>query len=287
MKIRDMFNGKKSVLSFEIFPPTRNYPVEKLYKTLDEMKDLDPAFISVTYGASGVIADNATIEIAADIKNRYGIESMAHVTCVNSTEGDIDGMLEMMQDNGIENILALRGDDIPDVTRKHDFEHASDLIAYIKSKEMDFGISGACYPEGHQDSPDLVSDTLNLRKKVDAGADHLVSQLFFDNRMFYDFQERLKLAGIDVPVEAGIMPVTSAKQITRMVSMCGASLPPKFAKMMQRYGDNPEAMRDAGIAYAVDQIVDLLSHGVDGIHLYTMNNAYVARKITESVSSLL
>lgn len=159
-------------------------------------------------------------------------------------------------------------------------------MEFIKSKG-DFDIAGACYPEGHVDTPDMVQDVLNLKKKVDAGASHLISQLFFDNQFFYSFVEKAKIAGIDVPIEAGIMPVTNKKSIERMVSMCGASLPPKFAKMMQKYENNPEALRDAGIAYAIDQIVDLVSNGVDGIHLYTMNNAYVARRISEAVGNII
>ena len=167
-----------------------------------------------------------------------------------------------------------------------DFRYASELCAYIKSKG-DFDVSGACYPEAHAESADEIEDVLNLKKKVDAGAGHLISQLFFDNALFYRFLERVKIARINVPIEAGIMPVTNKRQIERMVSLCGASLPPKFAKMMQRYESKPEALRDAGIAYAVEQIVDLLSNGVDGIHLYTMNNPYVAEKITRAVEKLL
>ena len=165
--------------------------------------------------------------------------------------------------------------------------YASELISFIKKEDPSFSLSGACYPEGHTECDSLVEDVKNLRKKVDAGAEHLVSQLFFDNSAFYSFVERARIAGIEVPIEAGIMPVVNKSQIERMVSLCGASLPAKFTKMMSRYDGNPDAMRDAGIAYAVDQIVDLISNGVQGIHLYTMNNPYVARRIAESVSSLL
>ena len=189
-------------------------------------------------------------------------------------------------ENGIENILALRGDRVEGVEPQKDFTYASDLCRYIAS-QGDFDIAGACYPEVHSEATDEVEDIHNLRKKVESGASHLISQLFFDNSVYYRFLERAKIAGVNVPIEAGIMPVTSKSQIERMVSMCGASLPAKFAKIMQKYDTRPEALRDAGIAYAVDQIVDLIAHGVDGIHLYTMNNPYVARKITEAVSSLL
>ena len=230
--------------------------------------------------------NNSTCEIASAIRNKYGLLSAAHLTCVNSTESEVRQVLQRLSESGVENILALRGDYIPDVAPKEDFKHASDLIEFIKKEGYDFGISGACYPEGHLDSENPVDDIKNLKKKVDAGAEHLISQLFFDNRIFYDFVEKVRIAGIDVPIEAGIMPVVNKKQIERMVSLCGASLPSKFTRMMSKYENNPEAMRDAGIAYAVNQIVDLVSHGVDGIHLYTMNNPYIARRISESVRSL-
>ena len=286
MKIAQLFNEEKSVFSFEVFPPKRDHAIDTIYETLDELQDLKPDFISVTYGASGSLADNSTCEIASAIKHRYGIESAAHLTCVNSTREEVTEVLRRLHENEIENILALRGDIVPDVPRKNDFKHASDLITFIKDTDYDFGISGACYPEAHQDSRNQVDDILNLKKKVDAGAEHLISQLFFDNNLFYDFVEKARIAGINVPIEAGIMPVVNKKQIERMVSLCGASLPSKFTKMMSRYERKPEAMRDAGIAYAVNQIVDLVSQGVDGVHLYTMNNPYIARRISESVKSL-
>ncbi|MBR3786387.1 MAG: methylenetetrahydrofolate reductase [Firmicutes bacterium] len=286
MKLAELFNEERTVFSFEVFPPKRDHDIETIYDTLDELHHLNPDFISVTYGASGSLADNSTCEIASAIKHRYGIESAAHLTCVNSTREEVTEVLRRLHENEIENILALRGDIVPDVPRKNDFKHASDLITFIKDTDYDFGISGACYPEGHQDSRSHVDDILNLKKKVDAGAEHLISQLFFDNNLFYDFVEKARIAGINVPIEAGIMPVVNKKQIERMVSLCGASLPSKFTKMMSRYEHKPEAMRDAGIAYAVNQIVDLVSQGVDGIHLYTMNNPYIAKRISESVKSL-
>ena len=285
-KLKDLFYGDSTVLSFEIFPPKHDGSIETIYDTLEQLHDLKPDFISVTYGASGSIADNRTVEIASLIRNKYDLNTAAHLTCVNSSREEIDIVLERLHQNGIENILALRGDIVPDVPRKKDFAHASDLITYIKGKDYDFGISGACYPEGHPQSPDTVSDVRNLKKKVDAGAEHLISQLFFDNQMFYDFVDKARIAGIDVPIEAGIMPVVNKKQIERMVSLCGASLPAKFTKMMQRYESRPDAMRDAGIAYATNQIVDLLAHGVDGVHLYTMNNPYIARRICDNIRSL-
>ncbi len=286
MKIKELFNTGKTILSFEVFPPKKTSPIESVYGTLDEICALDPDFISVTYGAGGTGGHSRTCEIASRIKNELKVESMAHLTCVNSTKAVIDETLRDFEEHNIQNILALRGDYVEGAEPKKDFKYASELCSYIKSKG-DFDIAGACYPEVHLEAENEVDDVLNLKKKVDSGADHLISQLFFDNSLFYRFLERTKIAGINVPVEAGIMPVTNKRQIERMVSMCGASLPSKFSKIMQKYESKPEALRDAGIAYAVEQIVDLIANGVDGIHLYTMNNPYIARKITEAVSSLL
>ncbi len=286
MKLAELFNQGKTIFSLEVFPPKRDNPIATIYNTLDQLQDVEPDFISVTYGASGSLADNSTCEIASAIKHKYGINSAAHLTCVNSTKAEVTEVLRRLHENGVENILALRGDLVPDVEPKKEFLHANELISFIKQTPYDFGISGACYPEVHLDSESQVDDIINLKKKVDAGAEHLISQLFFDNSAFYDFVEKARIAGIDVPIEAGIMPVTNKKQIERMVSLCGASLPSKFTKMMSRYEYKPEALRDAGIAYAVDQIVDLVSQGVDGVHLYTMNNPYIAKRIKESVKSL-
>ena len=284
MSIAQLFQTKPTVFSFEVFPPKRQSPVDTIYRTLEQLEDLHPDFISVTYGAGGGGGQN-TCQIASLIKHKYHIRPLAHLTCLYYTRQEISQIAAQLRQEGVEDIMALRGDRVPDLPPKSDFAHASDLIAFLR-EEGGFGLSGACYPEGHTESPDLVSDVLNLRKKVEAGAEHLISQLFFDNNLFYAFLERARIAGIQVPIEAGIMPVVNKKQIERMVSLCGASLPSKFVKMMSRYEDHPEALRDAGIAYAVDQIVDLVSNGVDGIHLYTMNNPEVARKISQSVSSL-
>ena len=286
MKISSLFGKGKTVLSFEVFPPKKTSPVETIYDTLGQLKDLSPDFISVTYGAGGNAANTVTCDIASYIANTLNIPSVAHLTCVYSTKETVLKQLEMFREKGVENILALRGDVNPEIPRLHDFEYASDLTAFIKANG-DFHVSGACYPEGHLEAPSIVEDIRNLRHKTDAGAEHLMSQLFFDNSAFYNFREKALIAGINVPIEAGIMPVVNKKQIERMVSMCGASLPAKFSKVMQKYENNPEALRDAGNAYAVDQIVDLISNGVDGIHLYTMNNPYVARKISESIKNLL
>lgn len=286
MKIAELFKPGKTVFSFEIFPPKKDGSIDTIYSTLDGLSDLHPDFISVTYGAGGSEANVITSEIAGLIKKKYNTESIAHLTCVNSSKEDIDFQLAQFKKQGIENVLALRGDINPEIPPKKDFEHASDLISYMKERS-DLGFSGACYPEGHVECESLDKDIENLKIKVDAGASHLISQLFFDNSSFYKFIEKARAAGIKVPIEAGIMPCVNAKQIQRMVGMCGASLPTKFTKMIARYENNPEAMHSAGIAYAVDQIIDLCANGVDGIHLYTMNNPVIARKIAESVSSVI
>ncbi|MCM1507857.1 MAG: methylenetetrahydrofolate reductase [NAD(P)H] [Ruminococcus flavefaciens] len=284
MKIRDLFD-KKTVFSFEVFPPKKTSSVEVIYKTLDELHDLKPDFISVTFGAGGSSNNTFACDVASRIKEN-GITPMIHLPSINYTKEEISATLDEIKKRGIENILALRGDKNPDIEPKNDFPHASDLVTYIKS-HGDFDIAGACYPECHPDSDTIIDDIINLKKKVEAGATHLISQLFFDNDAFYEFREKTVLAGIDVPIEAGIMPVVNKNQIERMVTTCGASLPRKFVRIMQKYENNPEALRDAGIAYAINQIVDLIASGVDGIHLYTMNNAYVARKISEAVSGII
>lgn len=284
MKTTELFK-KKTVLSYEVFPPKPTSPVNTIYDTLNELKELSPDFISVTYGAGGGKNNNETFKIAQTIRS-YGIESAAHLPCIGLTKEDVLSKLRELETAGIENILALRGD-IPDGGYvKGDFKYASDLISFIKV-HGDFDIIAACYPEGHIESASKIEDIQNLKHKVDSGVDHLITQLFFYNEYFYSFLERCQLAGINVPIEAGIMPVINKRQIERMASLCGSTVPKKFVTMMERYEDNPVAMRDAGIAYAVDQIVDLIAQGVQGIHLYTMNNPYIARKIHEAVCNLI
>ena len=240
----------------------------------------------MTYGAGGSETSRHTLEIASFIKNEHSIESVAHLPCIYLSKDEVLEMMEEFRKNNIENILALRGDINPDLPPKKDFKYASDLVSFIK-ENGDFNIIAACYPEGHRECGSIVEDIRNLKTKVDAGADQLITQLFFDNEYFYSFRERAAIAGINVPIQAGIMPVVNKKQIERMVTLCGVDLPKKFLAMMQRYEHNPEAMRDAGIAYAVDQIVDLVAQGVDGIHLYTMNNPYIAHRIYEATKTLL
>lgn len=278
----------KTVMSFEIFPPKKTSSVETVYKAIDGLSDLSPDFISVTYGAGGSLNGASTADIASRIKNKYDIESVAHLTGIYLNKREVDEVLNELKEKGVSKILVLRGDVNPDLEPKEDFKFASDLARYIKEKEGDnFELFGGCYPETHPQALSDKADIESLKIKTDSGVGHLITQLFFDNKFFYDFMEKAEGAGIDVPVEAGIMPVTNIAQIQRMVSICGASLPPKFAKMTARYADNPEAVKDAGIAYAIDQIADLLSNGVYGIHLYTMNKPEVAHKIVNAVKSML
>lgn len=286
MKMSKLFEAKKPVFSLEVFPPKKNSGgIETIYETLDGLKDLKPDFISVTYGAGGNLADNSTCEICSIIKNKYNILPIAHLTCVNNSKSDIDIILKNLKNAGVSNILALRGDINPDIPPKDDFAHADELVEYIKSKG-DFDVSGACYPETHPDSEDTVSDILNLKHKVDCGAEHLISQLFFNNEDFYSFREKARLAGITIPIEAGIMPVTNKSQVLRMATMCGASIPRKMSRLLNKFENNPKALEDAGIAYAIDQIIDLIANGVDGIHLYTMNKPYIAQRIFNSIESM-
>ena len=266
MKTTELFQTK-TTFSFEVFPPKRTDSIDTIYRTLDKLQGLRPDFISVTYGAGGSANCTATLEIASAIKHKYKIESVAHLPGIGLTKADVLSQLRRFETAGIENILALRGDIPSGSYFEGDFPHASDLISFIK-EYADFNIIAACYPEAHTESENILSDIRHLKTKVDAGASQLI-------------------AGIHVPIEAGIMPVINKKQIERMVTLCGVHLPKKFTAMMERYENNPEAMRDAGIAYAIDQIVDLNAQGVDGIHLYTMNNPYIAEKIYEAVHRLL
>ena len=288
MKIIDKFGQDRTVFSLEVFPPKKfKDNINIVYETIEQLTDINPDYISVTYSAGGKGNTDNGGKIASMIKGIHNVEAVAHLTCLTNSFAEIDNTIQTFKKYGVENILALRGDTNPDIPPKKDFTYASDLVSYIKMNYPEMGIAGACYPEVQVEAENDVQDILNLKKKVDAGTDVLISQLFFDNELFYNFMKKVRLAGITVPVEAGIMPVTNANQVLRMVDMCGASLPRKFSMMIQKYGNNPEAMRDAGIAYAVNQIVDLIANGVEGIHLYTMNNPYVATKIYENIKSLL
>ena len=281
MKAAKLFE-KKPVISFEVFPPKPDVPIESIYQTLDSLKELDPDFISVTYGAGGSKAGDLTSSICETIQNKLGIPAIAHLPCINETKESVLEKLQSFRSKGIENILALRGDRNPDIPPKTDFAHASDLIEFIR-QNGDFDIAAACYPEGHPEAPDIDTDIVHLKEKVDAGASHLITQLFYNNHDFYSFMDKTAKAGINVPVEAGIMPVTSKKSIERMVSLCGASIPNRLAKLMARYSGDPASLKAAGLEYAIMQILDLIENGVSGIHIYTMNNPDVARYIMEQI----
>lgn len=291
MYIKDTFSQKKPVISFEIFPPKKELQVDTIYNTIDELAPLRPDYISVTYGAGGNSETrNKTVEIASIIKNKYKIEALAHLTCMTSTKDEVNEILNDLKENNIKNVLALRGDLPQDTNFKFPeplhFRYAEDLIKNIKKHE-DFCIAAACYPETHIESNSVDEDFKNLKNKVNSGVDFLITQLFLDNRFFYDFKEKADDIGINIPIEVGIMPVINSRQIVRISSLCGARIPEKFMKIINKYIDNPEALRDAGIAYATEQIIDLLSSGVDGIHIYTMNNPEVAKKIVSNISSIV
>ncbi|MBR5371569.1 MAG: methylenetetrahydrofolate reductase [Oscillospiraceae bacterium] len=282
MKAIELFKDR-TVYSFEVFPPKPDVPIEKIYETLAALETLHPDFISVTYGAGGSVPGASTAEICRTIQEKHHTVAIAHLPGINETRESVLKKLAQFKALGIENILALRGDRNPNAAPKDDFHYASELIAFIR-EHGDFDIAAACYPEGHPEAPDLDTDIAHLKEKVQAGASHLISQLFYRNKDFYVFREKLAAAGISVPVEAGIMPVTSKKSIERMVSLCGASIPKRLAKLMARYADDPASLKAAGLEYAIEQIMDLRENGADGIHLYTMNNPDVARYITEAIA---
>ena len=287
MKINEIFKHGKTVFSFEVFPPKKDAPIDTIYTTLSELKDLNPDFISVTYGAGGREAGNSkTCENASIIKDKYNITPVAHLTCVNSTKEEVLRELENLKNHGIENILALRGDIIPDIPRKNDFLHASELVSFIK-ENGNFHISGACYPEVHQDAANMIEDITNLKKKVDAGASYLVTQIFFDNSYYYRLVKEARKRGITVPILAGVMPITNAKSLLHTAKMCGCSIPYQLSTMIESHYHSPAAMKEIGINYATHQIIDLITNGVDGIHIYTMNKPEIAKAIFDSIPTVL
>lgn len=285
MKIKELFKQKQPTISFEVFPPNKIYTLEKVYEVIDELSLLKPDFMSVTYGAGGSTRRN-TVDIASKIKNINNIEALAHLTCIGATKKEIDEILKDLNKNNIENIMALRGDIPQECENKiGEFSHANDLIKYIK-EYGDFSIGGAFYPEGHQETNDLL-DLFNLKTKVDSGTDFLISQIFFENEKFYEFKEKLGKLNIKTPLIAGVMPITNGKQIRRITSICGCSIPEKLKKILDRYEDNPIAMREAGIAYAMEQIIELISDDIAGIHIYTMNRVEASKKIMENIGNIL
>jgi len=288
MRIPELYKEKKPVFSLEIFPPKRKTNLTSLYEAVAQLAECEPDFISVTYGAGGNIADNSTCEIASNIKKNYGIETVAHLTCVNSTRADVQEMISRFQDADIENVMALRGDIVPGENVQREFRHANELAIEIQRRCDDqLDILGACYPEGHYQSESLEDDVQNLKYKIGAGVEVLITQLFFDNDVFYEFLDMARSAGIRVPISAGIMPIVKASQIEKTVQLSGASLPHEFTAMISRYEYDPEGLYEAGIEYAVGQIRDLIDHGVDGIHVYTMNDPRVAIRVHEAIRDLL
>ena len=282
--MKDFFRLPAPSYTFEIFPPKGSTDLAGTYATVDALASLTPDLISVTYGAGGTSRDN-TLDIASTIQNRYDICGLAHLTCVGSTKENIADILDELQANHVGNILALRGD-LKEPSELGEFRHASDLIAFIR-KRRGFRIFAACYPEKHLEAPSLEEDLSRLKEKSDLGVDALISQLFFDNDVFCRFRDRARALGVTVPIIAGIMPITSAAQIDKMVTMCGATVPDRVRRFVDAYGHNSRAIKEAGIAYATEQIVDLLARGVDGIHLYTMNQADVIRHIDENIRGIL
>lgn len=272
-------------ISLEIFPPKKEEEFAGAYELLDKMALLNPDFISVTYGAGGS-RSKKTVEMTSYIHNTLKIPALAHLTCVGNTKNDIDRVVSDLKAAGIHRILALRGDRPAYMTDEQynarEFEHASDMITYLK-KNTDLSISGACYPEKHFESRSFTEDIRYLKQKVDLGLEMLISQLFFDNDMFYRFEEMIRIAGIDIPICAGIMPITTSKQLGTTVSLSGSSVPKKLADLIASYDNKPEDMRKAGIEYAVNQILDLKAHGIKDIHLYSMNKAKSTKEIFEAI----
>lgn len=282
--LQNMFDNKKSI-SFEIFPPKKDGAFDTVFETLDALGKLNPDFISVTYGAGGS-RSGETIQIASYIQNTLGIDAMAHVTCVGSRKEQLLKVCEALKENHIEHILALRGDRPRDMSDEQflsrDFAHASDMMSFIR-EHTGLHMAGACYPEKHFEAFSMESDLNNLRRKQEAGAEFFISQLFFDNDFYYSFLEKAAKKGITVPICAGIMPITSAKQIGTTITLAGSSVPKALADIIATYGDNPEEMRKAGIDYAIRQIRDLQENGVGDIHIYTMNKPKMATEIMNAI----
>lgn len=286
MKVIDILNQKEVTLSFEVFPPKTDAGFASVERATREIAALHPDFMSVTYGAGGGTSKN-TVRVVDDLQKKYGVSVLAHLTCVSSTREFVKKMIEQYRDHGIENIMALRGDIPKEGRTAWDFNHASELIYAIKSQDSDFCIGGACYPEGHVECERQSEDIRHLKEKVDAGCDFLTTQMFFDNNILYNFLYRIREAGIEVPVIAGIMPITNAKQVARSVALSGSTIPRRFRAMVDRFGDDPDKMRQAGVIYATEQIIDLISNGVNHIHIYTMNKPDIAAGIKESLSEII
>ena len=290
MKISELFKTKTPTLSFEVFPPKTSDTYETVKDAAEHIAALGPDFMSVTYGAGGGTS-KYTIDIAADIEERYGVPVIAHLTCVSSSRDTVKARIEDMANAGIKNVLALRGD-VPESMKNDDrslwhYSHAVDLIREIKESGKDFCIGGACYPEVHPESSCQKEDIKHLKEKIDAGCEFLTTQMFFDNNLFYNFMYKIREAGITVPIVAGIMPITNAKQVERAIKLSGSHMPQRFKALVDHFGTDPKAMMQAGIAYSTDQIIDLLANGISAVHVYSMNKPEVAAAIQKNLSEII
>ena len=289
MKLSTLFSDKLS-LSFEVFPPKTDSSFESVKFATEEIAKLRPSFMSVTYGAGGSTSEY-TLEIAKNIKYQYGVPTLAHLTCVSSTRETVRERLSRMHEAGIENVMALRGDLTPELMdsdrEEWDYRYAVDLIRDIKESGYDFCIGGACYPEIHPESANQAEDIKHLKEKVDAGCEFLTTQMFFDNNLLYNFLYKFREAGITVPVIPGIMPITNANQIERALKLSGSFIPQRFKSLVDKFASSPDAMKQAGIAYATDQIIDLFANGITNVHVYSMNKPDVAEKIQSNLSDII
>ena len=290
MKLTEIFKKGVPSLSFEVFPPKVDSAFESVKHATEEIAKLRPSFMSVTYGAGGGTSEY-TLEIAKSIKKQYGVPTIAHLTCVSSSKETVRKKIDEIKAAGIDNIMALRGDLTPELekTDRSDwhYHYAIDLVRELKNSNHDFCIGGACYPEIHPESANQVDDIKRLKEKVDAGCDFLTTQMFFDNNLLFNFLYKIREAGITVPVIPGIMPITNAKQIDRALKLSGSFVPQRFKSIVDKFGGNPDAMKQAGIAYATDQIIDLYANGITNVHVYSMNNADVATKILHNLSDII
>ena len=290
MKIKDILESRRYSLSFEVFPPKSGDAYDSVRTATEEIARLSPSFMSVTYGAGGGTSAY-TLEIARRIKEECGVPSIAHLTCISSTKETVRRQIRAFAEAGIENVMALRGDIPKERLNENradwDYRYATELIADIKALSPDICIGGACYPEIHPESANQRDDILHLKEKVDAGCDFLTTQMFFDNNLLYNFLYKIREAGITVPVIAGIMPITGANQVERAIKLSGSFMPQRFKSLVDKFGRYPDAMKQAGIAYATDQIIDLYANGITHVHVYTMNKPDVAEKIHSNLSDIL
>ena len=290
MKIIDILKKEQMSLSFEVFPPKKETSYESVRMATEKIAALKPAFMSVTYGAGGGVSQY-TIDIAKNLMEKYDVPMLAHLTCVSSDKAMVQDRIAAMKEAGLENVMALRGDLTPELMEsdrsKWDFKHAIDLVRILKESGVDFCIGGACYPEVHPESRNQKEDIQHLKEKVNAGVDFLTTQMVFDNNLFFNFMYKLREAGVTVPVLPGIMPITNANQVERAIKLSGSFMPQRFKSLVDKFGSDPDAMRQAGIAYATDQIIDLYANGITNVHIYSMNKPEVAEGIINNVSQIL